>query len=94
MLKRLLLALLFVLFLTASAFAGVNINTADVKELSSLPGIGPTKAAAIIEYRAEHGDFAITGDLKKVKGIGSKTMEKLRDQIKVDGELDKTDTDQ
>lgn len=66
-----------------AALAGVNINTADEKELASLPGIGPTKAAAIVDYRTEYGSFKIPDDFKKVKGIGRKTLEKLRDQITV-----------
>ncbi|MFW8602075.1 ComEA family DNA-binding protein [Desulfobacterota bacterium M19] len=86
MLKRLLLIVLLVMSLAVTAFAGVNINTADEKELSSLHGIGPAKAAAIIDYRSEHGKFETTDDLEKVKGIGVKTLEKLRDQITVDEE--------
>jgi competence protein ComEA len=84
MLKKLLMTILLVLSLTAAAFAGVNINSAGYKELTSLPGIGPAKAVAIIDYRAEHGSFATLDDLKKVKGIGTKTVEKVRDLITVD----------
>lgn len=84
MLRKLLLALVFVLSLTVAAFAGVNINTADQKELASLPGIGSVKAAAIVKYRTVPGSFKTLDDLKKVKGIGGKTLEKLRDQISVE----------
>ena len=84
--KKLLMSLVMVLLLAVYAFATVNINTADQKELVSLSGIGPAKAAAIIDYRAEHGSFKTPDDLEKVKGIGPKTLEKLRDQITVEDE--------
>lgn len=84
MLRKLLLALVFVCILTVTAFAGVNINTADQKELASLPGIGLVKAAAIVEYRTANGNFKTLDEIKKVKGIGGKTLEKLRDQITVE----------
>lgn len=81
MLKKLLLALVFVGFLTVTAFAGVNINTANQQELTSLPGIGGVKAAAIVEYRNLHGSFKTIDELTKIKGIGDRTIENLRDQI-------------
>nr|MBF0223508.1 helix-hairpin-helix domain-containing protein [Desulfobulbaceae bacterium] len=86
MFRKLFLTVLLVLSMAIAAFAGVNINTADQKELVSLSGIGPAKATAIIEYRKEHGSFKDPEELKKVKGIGQKTMEKLRDQVTVDDE--------
>lgn len=88
MFKGLLLTVLCILFLSAAAFANVNINTAGVKELISLPGIGLVKAAAIVDYRTMHGSFKAPDELKRVKGIGKKTMDKLRDQITVDEETD------
>jgi competence protein ComEA len=55
----------------------VNINTANVKELSkNLNGVGMKKAQAIIEFREANGDFKNLGDLQKVKGLGKKTVEK------------------
>ena len=86
MLGKLLVAILLFLSLTVMAFAGVNINTASQKELISLAGIGPVKAAAIIDYRTEHGRFKTPEGLQNVKGIGPKTLEKLRDQITVEDE--------
>ncbi len=83
MFKRLLISVLGVLLLVGVAFAGVNINTADVKELEGLPGIGPAKAKAIVDYRKEHGPFATVDDLSKVQGIGPKMLEQLRNQIEV-----------
>lgn len=61
----------------------VNINTADQAELESLPGIGASKAAAIIEYRQSHGAFQTPHDITKVKGIGESTYEQLKDSIAV-----------
>ncbi|MED3661501.1 helix-hairpin-helix domain-containing protein [Ureibacillus sp. FSL K6-8385] len=61
----------------------VNINTADESQLTTLPGIGPSKAKAIIQYREEHGKFKHIEDIKNVSGIGEKTFEKLKDLITV-----------
>jgi comEA protein len=60
----------------------LNINSASAEELASLPGIGESKAKAIIEYRAAE-PFKTVDDLKKVKGIGDKTLESLRPEITV-----------
>ena len=49
----------------------------------TLPGIGPSKAKAIIQYREEHGTFKKIEDLKSVSGIGEKTFEKLKDLITI-----------
>ncbi len=61
----------------------VNINTASVEELQTLPRIGPTIAQRIVAYREENGPFERPKDLMKVKGIGQATFEALRDQITV-----------
>ena len=61
----------------------VNINTADESELMTISGIGPAKAAAIIQYRDEHGPFSTPESLMDISGIGQKTFEKLEHQIKV-----------
>jgi len=60
----------------------VNVNTASAAELAGLPGIGPSKAQAIVEHRARE-PFKAPEDLRKVKGIGDKLYESLRDQITV-----------
>jgi competence protein ComEA len=61
----------------------VNINTATAEELSTLPGIGQTKAQSIIDYRTTNGPFRSIEETKNVKGIGEITFEKLRDKITV-----------
>lgn len=61
----------------------VNLNKATEEELQTLPGIGPSKAKAIIQYRQEHGGFKSVDELKNVSGIGDKTFEKLKPEISV-----------
>ena len=61
----------------------ITINTATVDQLALLPGIGTKTAQAIIEYRAQHGSFKTVSDLTKVRGIGEKTLEGLREHILV-----------
>ena len=56
----------------------LNINTAAAEELQTLPNIGERMAKRIIDYRTQHGDFASVDTLQNVKGIGPKTLEKLR----------------
>lgn len=60
----------------------VNINQADAAELETLPGIGPSKAATIIQYREENGSFKEIEELMNISGIGEKTFEKLKEQIR------------
>jgi comEA protein len=60
----------------------VDINAASSEELATLPGIGPSKAQAIVEHRAK-APFASPDDLRKVKGIGDKLYDSLRDRITV-----------
>lgn len=59
----------------------VDINTADAKTLITLAGIGPSKAAAIIEYREKNGAFTEVEELKNVSGIGEMTLEKNRTRL-------------
>ncbi len=79
--KLLYLTLFFVFCLVTSALAVININTGDMDELTSLPGIGPVKAEAIIKYREEKGLFKEVDDLEKVYGIGKKTIARIKDDI-------------
>jgi comEA protein len=61
----------------------VNINTANLKTLSSLAGIGPERAKNIIDYRSKNGSFKSIEELKKVKGIGDKIYSKISSLISV-----------
>lgn len=61
----------------------LNLNTASETELQTLPGIGPSKASAIIEYRETIGSFKTIEDLMEISGIGNKTFEKLKEHISV-----------
>jgi len=56
----------------------ININTADIKELEKLPRIGPATAKKILDLRKEKGRFKEIEDLLEVKGIGPKTLERIR----------------
>jgi competence protein ComEA len=61
----------------------VNINTATLDELNALPGIGPTIAQRIIDYRDQNGAFSTIEDIKNVSGIGPATFEEIKDLITV-----------
>lgn len=56
----------------------LNINTASAEALQTLPSIGKSTAQRIIDYRTEHGNFANVDALQNVRGIGAKTLEKLK----------------
>lgn len=62
----------------------ININTAAISELSSLPGIGEKTAKGIIEYRERHGRIKNIDELLKVKGIGKAKLSKLTDRILIE----------
>jgi len=61
----------------------ININTASLAELDTLPGIGPTTAQKIIDYREQNGPFISTEDIIDVSGIGSVSYERFKDLITV-----------
>ncbi|MEK4147250.1 helix-hairpin-helix domain-containing protein [Robertmurraya sp. FSL W8-0741] len=68
---------------TDSANQKININKATAPELETLPGIGPAKAEAIIEYRESNGPFKAIEDIMSISGFGEKTFEKLKESIVV-----------
>ena len=76
--KKIYLTFILVLFLATTAFAKVNINTATAEELATLPGIGPVKAEAIVNYRKTKGEFKSIDQLTEIKGIGDKMLEKVK----------------
>ncbi|MCX6073458.1 MAG: helix-hairpin-helix domain-containing protein [Campylobacterales bacterium] len=76
-----IVALLMVLM--SFLFAVVNVNSANSAQLQTLKGIGPTKAEEILKYRKSHGSFKTVDELVNVKGIGPKTLEKMKPQLAV-----------
>ncbi|WP_053219106.1 helix-hairpin-helix domain-containing protein [Virgibacillus senegalensis] len=61
----------------------ISINNANASELTQLPGIGPSKAEAIVQHREENGSYRQIEDLLDVTGIGEKTLEKIAPSIQV-----------
>ena len=62
----------------------LGLNTATAAQLEQLPGIGPKMAARILSYRQEQGPFKTTDELKRVPGIGARTLEKLRTLVAIE----------
>jgi len=82
--KRLLCALAALLISTA-ALATVNLNSATKDELVALPGIGPSKAQAIIDYRTQNGPFRSVDEIRKVRGIGEKLFQQIKPELTIAG---------
>ncbi len=71
-------------FPSQSSDGKVNINTASAEELDkALPGIGPTLAQRIVDYREQHGPFRSPEDLKNVSGIGERRFEQIKDLVTI-----------
>ena len=62
----------------------VNVNTSDQEELQLLPAIGPVLADRILDYRRQHGPFSSVDELRRVRGIGPKTVQKLSHYLEFD----------
>lgn len=70
--------------MSAEKMAGkININSAEAEELEMLSGIGSTRAADIVKYREENGNFNQIEDIMEVSGIGEKTFEEIKEYITV-----------
>ena len=80
--KRFIVALATLLF-CGTAIAAVNLNTATKDELVALPGIGPAKAQAIVDYRNQHGTFRSIDEIRKVKGIGEKLFLSIKPELSI-----------
>lgn len=85
-----LIAALAVTLMPALVWAGpVDINTADAATIAKeLQGIGPRLAQSIVAYREKNGAFRSADELRKIKGIGAKVLERNRANIKVDGKAE------
>lgn len=68
----------------------VNVNTASVEELQLLPGIGESRAQAVVELRKLRGGFKSLDELKEVKGIGDASLERLRPYVRMQGKTTAT----
>lgn len=85
--KGIVQSLLFALTLSltgvalAQEVAPINVNTADAELLAELPGVGPSRAQAIIDEREANGEFESAEDLTRVSGIGPSTVEAFSDQV-------------
>jgi competence protein ComEA len=64
-----------------SSVERINVNIATIDELDALPGIGPTLAENVVNYRLAHGPFRVLDDLLEVPGMGPATLERIRDMI-------------
>jgi competence protein ComEA len=68
----------------------IDINTADVEALMTIPGIGNVYAQAIVDYRNEHGSFTDVNDILKVPGVGQKRLEAILGYIIIGGSNEDT----
>ena len=88
---RILAGILALLVLAATPPAAaaeetrLNINQATAEALEALPGVGPSRAAQIVELRQSLGGFSTYEQLLEVNGIGPRTLEKMRDYMTLDG---------
>ena len=88
--KLLIMVSLLALFLSSFGFAQdengatlVNINTATIEQLTTLPGVGEATAKKIVEYREQNGMFKTVEELMNVNGIGEKKYEKIKSLITI-----------
>jgi len=90
------LAATLLLSLALPAFAAdpvsgvVNVNVASISELQLLPGVGESRAQAIVALREERGGFKKVDELTDVKGIGESVLAKMRPYVRLDGKTTAT----
>jgi len=75
--------ILALIFFSTLLFSAINVNKANSAQLQTLNGIGPTKAQEIINYRKSHGGFKTVEELVNVKGIGPKSLMKMKSQVAI-----------
>lgn len=96
-LRRFVVAACMLFVLASSGIAGaggadsqlafvVNLNTATIEELKLLPGVGESRAAAIVTRRNEQGGFTSVDELMEIKGVGPSLMKRLRPHLTLEGE--------
>ena len=81
--KKWLGSLILGLFLSASALASIDLNTATQSELEAIKGIGPAKAKSIVDYRQKNGPFKNLEALASVKGFGKASVAKFKNDLMV-----------
>jgi competence protein ComEA len=67
-----------------TAAALVNLNSASEEQLQTLPGVGPSRAKAIVAFRAAHGGFTSVSQLMRIKGFGRAMLQRLRPLVTID----------
>ena len=67
----------------AGATTVIDLNSATVSDLDSLPGVGPVMAGRILDWRTAHGRFTSIDQLREVSGIGARTFERLKPHVRV-----------
>ena len=83
MFKKILIVAFVITVSIGTAFANLNINTATQNDLMTLPGVGPSLAKAIIDYRTNRGNFKTIEDIMNVKGLSKATFDKFKSQVSV-----------
>ena len=68
---------------TGSAEPVVDLNSATLSDLDSLPGVGPVMAGRILDWRTAHGRFTTVDQLREISGIGARTFERLKPRVRV-----------
>jgi competence protein ComEA len=85
--KKWLGSLILGLFLSASALASIDLNTATQSELEAIKGIGPAKAKSIVDYRQKNGPFKNLEALASVKGFGKASVAKFKNDLMVGADV-------